>query len=71
MSLWWLQPGWTDACCASCGAKIAPEGDPDWGYCCSCFSQMQEQRQAEQRAEEAHIREMELAEQYYRQHPHG
>ena len=34
---WWLQPGWTETRCA-CGAKIWPEGDPDWGACYSCFS---------------------------------
>lgn len=37
MSLWWLQPGWTETRC-SCGAKIWPEGDPDWGACFQCFS---------------------------------
>jgi hypothetical protein len=36
MSLWWLQPGWTNTRCA-CGATIYPEGDPDWGSCISCF----------------------------------
>jgi hypothetical protein len=40
MSLWWLQPGWTQTKC-SCGATIWPEGDPDWGACYSCFSQEQ------------------------------
>ncbi len=43
MSLWWLQPGWTDARC-SCGAKIWPEGDPDWGACFQCFSAQLEQQ---------------------------
>lgn len=38
MTLWWLQPGWRQTSCARCGAKIWPEGDPDWGYCYSCFS---------------------------------
>ncbi len=38
MTLWWLQPGWRDAIC-SCGARIWPEGDPDWGACYDCFSQ--------------------------------
>lgn len=42
MSLWWLQPGWTDTCCMSCGAKIWPDGDPDWGYCYECFSDRQQ-----------------------------
>ena len=37
MNLWWLQPGWTDARC-SCGKKIWPEGDPDWGACYECFT---------------------------------
>jgi hypothetical protein len=35
--LYWLRPGWTDACCARCGAKIWPDGDPDWGFCVGCF----------------------------------
>lgn len=43
MSLWWLQPGWADATCASCGATIAPEGDPDWGYCWPCMQHRTEQ----------------------------
>lgn len=33
MSLWWLQPGWTETPCARCGQTIYPEGDPDWGLC--------------------------------------
>lgn len=36
MTLWWLQPGWSDALCGFCGAKIAPDGDPDWGVCWPC-----------------------------------
>ncbi len=44
MSLWWLQPGWTQTRC-SCGATIWPEGDPDWGACYSCFSQQQGEQQ--------------------------
>lgn len=44
MSLWWLQPGWTDTTCASCGAKIWPEGDPDWGKCFRCFTDELEAR---------------------------
>jgi hypothetical protein len=47
VSLWWLQPGWTQTKC-SCGATIWPEGDPDWGACYSCFSQQQGERDAEQ-----------------------
>lgn len=36
MSLWWLQPGWTDARCA-CGVNIYKSGgDPDWGECYEC-----------------------------------
>ena len=38
MSLWWLQPGWTETCCAQCGQRIWPEGDPDHGVCFSCFN---------------------------------
>lgn len=44
MSLWWLQPGWTETSCANCGAKIWPQGDPDWGLCEPCFTaQLQQQ----------------------------
>lgn len=35
---WWMQPGWTETRCGHCGAKIWPEGDPDWGLCFSCFN---------------------------------
>ena len=39
MSLWWLQPGWTDTRC-SCGTNIWKSGgDPDWGECYECFNQ--------------------------------
>lgn len=48
MSLWWLQPGWEETLCARCGAKIWPEGDPDWGLCFRCFSDDLNQRQQEQ-----------------------
>lgn len=37
MSLWWLQPGWTETRCQCCGGKIWPEGDPDMGVCFSCY----------------------------------
>ena len=47
MSLWWLQPGWTETCCAQCGARIHPEGDPDWGLCWPCKSREQNDRAAE------------------------
>lgn len=71
MSLWWLEPGWTDACCARCGSKIWPEGDPDWGMCVPCFDgHLQEQEQARQE-EERHRLEMEEMERHYREHPHG
>lgn len=46
MSLWWLQPGWTQTKCA-CGATIWPEGDPDWGACYSCFGEDLAAREAE------------------------
>lgn len=71
MTLWWLQPGWTDACCASCGAKIHPEGDPDWGYCFPCYQQMLEQQDREREEEERYRLEMEEMERHYRDHPHG
>ena len=38
MSFYWLEKGWKDKCCARCGKKIYPEGDPDWGLCYDCFS---------------------------------
>lgn len=42
MSFWWLQEGWTKAVC-SCGNKIWPEGDPDWGMCYDCMCQQNSQ----------------------------
>ena len=47
MSLWWLQPGWTQAIC-SCGTKIWPEGDPDWGMCYSCMCAQHSQQQQQE-----------------------
>ncbi len=61
--LWWLQPGWTDATCMSCGSTIWPEGDPDWGKCFSCFSH--ELAENEEREREIHNR---LMQQYEEQH---
>jgi recombinational DNA repair protein (RecF pathway) len=57
MSLWWLQPGWKQTKCCSCGATIWPEGDPDWGACFACFSASLNRRAAE----EAYYREQEEA----------
>lgn len=71
MSLWWLQPGWTETRCAACGAKIHPEGDPDWGYCYPCFTQQLDQQQADREAEERHYRELEAMEEAFRKNPHG
>jgi len=45
--LWWLQPGWENTTCARCGAKIYPEGDPDWGLCYSCFTDKLRQKEHE------------------------
>lgn len=56
MTLWWLQPGWTETCCARCGARVWPDGDPDWGVCLPCFDDEQNQR-----AEAEHYREQEAA----------
>lgn len=56
MSLWWLQPGWTQACCAQCGQQIYPEGDPDWGMCFQCFSAEME---ANSEVEQQYYAEME------------
>jgi hypothetical protein len=44
MTLWWLQPGWDQACCSNCGKRIWPEGDPDWGACYECFTAQLEQQ---------------------------
>jgi hypothetical protein len=56
MSLWWLQPGRTDQCCAVCGARIYPEGDPDWGKCVQCFDEelhwQQQEAEYQQQLEE-------------------
>lgn len=30
MSLYWLRPEWTQACCANCGTQIWPEDDGMW-----------------------------------------
>jgi len=47
MSLWWLEPGWDQQCCAQCGARIWPEGDPDWGLCLQCFDEQLARAQIE------------------------
>lgn len=64
MSLWWLEPGWKQQCCANCGRKIWPEGDPDWGLCFDCFTaQLNEQEAAEkaynEQAEREYMAELE------------
>jgi NMD protein affecting ribosome stability and mRNA decay len=46
-NLYWLEPGWTNTTCPSCGKKIWPEGDPDWGMCYECFSASHEQYEPE------------------------
>jgi len=50
MTLWWLHPEWKEALCISCGRKIWPEGDPDWGECYECLSMRldDERRQRDQ-----------------------
>lgn len=53
MSFWWLQPGWTETACAKCGAKIWPEGDPDWGLCWACKQQQVAEEQGYTEACEA------------------
>lgn len=41
MTLWWLQPGWKQACCSKCGANIWNSGgDPDWGLCSTCMGEV-------------------------------
>jgi len=42
MTLWWLEPGWKDAICPSCGLNIwETGGDPDWGECYYCKTRHQ------------------------------
>lgn len=51
MTLWWLEPGWTDAACMCCGQNIhASGGDPDWGMCYPCFTDHLNAQEAERRA---------------------
>lgn len=72
MSLWWLQPGWSETPCACCGQRIAPEGDPDWGLCWGCMQAEQERQfQEQQWLEEQRRLETEAMEQHFREHPHG
>lgn len=47
MGFYWFDKSWTQAVC-SCGTKIWPEGDPDWGMCFSCMCQQHSQQQQEQ-----------------------
>lgn len=57
MSFWWFEPSWKETLCASCGAKIWPEGDPDWGYCYECFNRrLQERDEASDRAQREEAR---------------
>lgn len=52
MTLWWLQPGWRETECGQCGRRIWPEGDPDWGLCCDCFTRhLEEQQQQSERCD--------------------
>lgn len=63
MSLWWLQPGWTDACCASCGQRIYPDSDPDWGKCFQCFTvELEANRAAEEQYQAEMVARAALAE---------
>jgi len=57
MSLWWLQPGWTETACSCCGEKIWPEGDPDWGMCVRCFTEKLEYEQAMREANEQQLQQ--------------
>jgi len=71
MSLWWLQPGWTDAQCGNCGSTIYPEGDPDWGLCWPCMQHATEQAEHDRQQQESYDNEMREMEAHYREHPHG
>lgn len=68
MGLYWLEPSWTKATCASCGSTIYPEGDPDWGLCWPCMQHETERKMWE---EEQRRLENEEMERHYREHPHG
>lgn len=59
MSLWWLQPGWTETRCACCGAKVWPDSDPDTGLCLSCFTARENEAEHWRREEQRHAEEME------------
>lgn len=73
MTLWWMQPGWTDALCGQCGQKIWPEGDPDHGVCYSCFmaNELAHEQQQQQESDERRRLENEEMERHYRDHPNG
>lgn len=46
--MWWMQPGWKDACCVDCGCNIWDAGgDPDHGRCYECFSEAFEAQRKE------------------------
>lgn len=63
---WWMREGWTETRCAHCGAKIWPDGDPDWGLCYSCFNHSLDQREREREEQREHDRQMEAeADAYY------
>lgn len=60
MSLWWLQPGWGDACCATCGTNIqSTGGDPDWGYCWPCMNRRQDEKRQMREQEREYYEAME------------
>lgn len=58
MSLWWLEPGWTETRCGCCGAVIWPEGDPDHGVCFSCFQHQYAEAERYAEMERQHNAEM-------------
>ena len=69
-NLWWLEPGWTDACCMSCGANIyATGGDPDWGYCYGCFTA--HMREQEIQAQEQEIERLQIENEELRRNQKG
>jgi len=63
-NLWWLQEGWTDTLCVRCGTKIWPEGDPDTGFCYSCFTANVERQKYEDQMRREY--EAEMAAEYER-----
>ena len=53
-----MEPGWKECLCASCGQRIWPDGDPDWGFCFECFTDNVERKKAEDAERDAYYAAM-------------